>query len=149
MILSASTCAVNTPARLRNPPVRGLMSLYVRGRAHCGSTVLGVVLGGGAAIESVGELVSGLERYPTGELCSCGALMRACPFWTEVRRRFEVEGFGWDELARRSHAQTDVRSWPAAWRARPDAARPHRLAAMTRALARAVAAVSGKPHLLD
>src|SRR3954465_12970352 len=47
---------------------RGPIYLYVMGRAHYGSTILDVVLGGGAAIESVGELVSGLERYPTGEL---------------------------------------------------------------------------------
>src|SRR5690242_17425779 len=125
------------------------MYLYVMGRAHCGSTILDILLGGGAAIESVGELVSGLERYAAGEPCSCGALMRECPFWSEVRRRFEAEGFGWDELAERSRRQTDVRRWPATWLARPDDPDRRRLAAMTRALAGAIAAVSGKPHLLD
>src|SRR3954454_2174147 len=136
-------------ARLRNPPVRGLMYLYVMGRAHCGSTILGIVLGGGAAISSVGELVSGLERYAGGEPCSCGGLMHECPFWTDVRRRFEAEGFGWDELARRSREQTDVRSWPATWLAGPNDPDRTRLAALTRGLLRAAAHASGKPHLLD
>ena len=125
------------------------MYLYVMGRAHCGSTILGIVLGGGAAISSVGELVSGLERYAGGEPCSCGALMHECPFWTDVRRRFEAEGFGWDELARRSRDQTDVRSWPATRLAGPNDPDRTRLAALTRALLRAATGASGKPHLLD
>src|SRR3954447_5879824 len=140
---------LTSPVRLRNPPVRGLMYLYVMGRAHCGSTILGIVLGGGAAIMSVGELVWGLERYAGGEPCSCGPLMHECPFWTDVRRRFEAEGFGWDELARRSRDQTDVRSWPATWLAGPSDPEGRRLAALTRGLLRAAPHASGKPHLLD
>ena len=93
--------------------------------------------------------MSGLERYRRREPCSCGALMHECPFWTDVRRRFEAEGFGWDELARRSRDQTDVRSWPATWLAGPDDPDRTRLAALTRGLLRAAAHASGKPHLLD
>src|SRR4051795_9833771 len=90
------------------------------GRGHSGSTILDILLGGGAAVESVGELVSGLERYEAGEPCACGEPMRRCPFWAEVRRRFEADGHDWGELARLSRAQTDVRRWLATWRARLD-----------------------------
>ena len=45
------------------------------------------LLGGGAAVESLGEIVSGLERFQDGEPCACGAAMRDCSFWSGVRRR--------------------------------------------------------------
>jgi hypothetical protein len=125
------------------------MYLYVMGRGHSGSTILDILLGGGAAVESVGELVSGLEYYDTTERCACGRPMRECPFWAEVRRRFEAGGHGWDELIRRSKAQTDVRRWLPTRLARPGDPDLRRLAAMTEALAAAVAAASGKPHVLD
>jgi hypothetical protein len=127
------------------------MYLYIMGRAHCGSTILGIVLGGGGTIESVGELVSGLERYgKQNEICSCRQLMDdGCPFWAEVRRHFEAEGYDWAELARASRHQTDVRSWPGTWLAgRSDPSR-RRLGSMTAAIARAIARASGKPHVLD
>lgn len=125
------------------------MYLYVMGRGHSGSTILDILLGGGAAVESVGELVSGLERYADAEPCACGALMRDCPFWADVRRRFEAEGHDWAELVRRSRAQTDVKRWLSTRLAAADDADRRGLAQMTEALARAVAGTSGKPHLLD
>jgi hypothetical protein len=119
------------------------------GRGHSGSTILDILLGGGAAIESVGEVVSGLEYYHRRVRCACGPLMRECPYWAEVRRRFEAEGFDWFALARLSKRQTDVRRWLPTWLARRDDRDLGRLAAMTRALARAIAGASGKPHVLD
>src|SRR5215218_1700745 len=80
------------------------MYLYVMGRGHSGSTILDILLGGGAAVESVGELVSGLRRYDGKERCACGRPMRGCPFWAEVRRRFEAEGHLWEDLVRESGA---------------------------------------------
>ena len=125
------------------------MYLYVMGRGHSGSTILGILLAGGAAVESLGEIVSGLERYEAGEPCGCGAAMRDCPFWSGVRRRFEAEGLDWAEFAALSRWQTDVRRWPATRLAAMDEPKRVRLATMTEALARAVAAESGKPHVLD
>ena len=125
------------------------MYLYVMGRGHSGSTILDILLGGGAAVESVGELVSGLEWYEAGTPCACGAPMRECPYWAEVRRRFEAEGHDWAELARASRRQTDVRRWLPTRLAGRDDPGLCRLAAVTRSLARAIAAVSGKPHVLD
>ena len=37
--------------------------------------------------------------------------MRECPYWAEVRRRFEAEGHDWAELICASRRQTDVRRW--------------------------------------
>ena len=125
------------------------MYLYIMGRGHSGSTILDILLGGGAAVESVGEVVSGLEWYHASVRCACGPIMRECPFWAEVRGRFEAEGFDWFELARLSKRQTDVRRWLPTWLARRDDRDLGRLAAMTRALAGAIAAASGKPHVLD
>jgi hypothetical protein len=123
--------------------------LYIMGRGHSGSTILDILLGGGAAVESVGELVSGLEWYEAGTRCACGAAMRDCPFWTEVRRRFEALGHDWAELARASRRQTDVRRWLPTRLAGRDDPGLRRLAATTRALAEAIAGTSGKPHVLD
>lgn len=125
------------------------MYLYVMGRGHSGSTVLDILLGGGAAVESVGEVVSGLEHYDRAARCACGLLMRECPFWVEVRRRFEDDGHDWAELVRRSKAQTDVRRWLPTRVAGPDNPELLMLAALTGRLARAIAAVAGKPHVLD
>ena len=119
------------------------------GRGHSGSTILDILLGGGAAVESVGELVSGLEWYEAGLPCACGARMRECPFWAEVRRRVEADGHGWAELTRASRRHTDVRRWLPTLLAGRDDPELRRLAAMTRSVARAIAAASGKPHVLD
>jgi hypothetical protein len=125
------------------------MYVYLMGRGHSGSTILDILLGGGKAVESVGELVSGLENYHRAERCSCGALMRECGFWGNVRAAFERQGFSWDEMIEASHAATDVRRWLATRLAAPDDPWRNRLATLTRALAAAVAEVSGKPHVLD
>jgi hypothetical protein len=129
---------------------RNTMYLYVMGRGHSGSTILGILLGGGAAIASVGEVVSGLGRYALGtEICSCGTPMHECSFWTEVRRRFEGEDHSWAEFVRRVRAETNVLRWLPTRLARPDEAVRLRLATMTQAFARAIATTAGKPHVLD
>ncbi len=125
------------------------MYLYVMGRGHSGSTILDILVGGSASVESLGELVSGLKHYETGGHCACGALVRDCPFWDEVRRRFEARGLDWIEFCRASRRQTDVRRWLPTRLARADDPARRQLAAMTQAFSEAVAEASGKPHLLD
>ena len=118
------------------------------GRGHSGSTILDILLGSSAQVESVGELIAGLSRSDR-EVCSCGAAMPACPFWSEVRRRVESEGVGWGEAC-----QADVtrRRAPLLWRAwhtREDDPAVRRLAGTTEALAGAITATAGKQHVLD
>lgn len=125
------------------------MYLYVMGRGHSGSTILDILVGGGAAVESLGELSSGLLHYETGGHCACGALVRECPFWAAVRRAFEAEGHDWERFSRACRQQTSVRRWLATRLASANDSLRQELAAMTRAFTRAVATVSGKPHLLD
>src|SRR5437763_16836487 len=119
------------------------------GRGHSGSTILDILLGGGAAVESVGELVSGLEWYEAGTPCACGAPMRECPYWAEIRRRVEAEGHDWAGLVRASRRHTDVRRWLPTRLARRGDPELCRLAAITPALARAIAATDGTPHRPD
>lgn len=57
--------------------------LYIAGRGHSGSTIIDAALGQSSQILSVGELVSGLSRYPD-EICSCGEAVCECSFWRSV-----------------------------------------------------------------
>ena len=125
------------------------MYLYIMGRGHSGSTILDILLGSSARVESVGELISGLSRSER-EVCSCGAPMPACPFWREVRRRAEAEGVDWDEACRASGAQRRAANllWHA-WRTPRNDPDAGRLARITGVLERAITATAGKPHLLD
>jgi Sulfotransferase family len=125
------------------------MYLYVMGRGHSGSTILDILVGASASVESLGELTSGLKHYETGGHCACGALVRECPFWDEVRRRFEVQGFNWIAFCRAGRRQTSVGRWLGTRLARADHPGRRQLATQTQAFARAVAETSGKPHLLD
>jgi Sulfotransferase family len=130
------------------------MYLYLTGRGHSGSTIVDILLGNSSQIESVGELLAGLSRAER-EPCSCGAAMSDCGFWREVRSRVEAEGIPWNEVCR--IADTDVAGRIAdagaaglwrIWRAgRADPAMAHQ-ARIMRALARAIAAITGKPNLL-
>ena len=89
------------------------------------------------------------KHYETGGHCACGALVRECPFWDEVRRRFEAQGFDWIAFCRASRRQTSVGRWLGTRLARADHPGRRQLATQTQAFARAVAETSGKPHLLD
>lgn len=85
--------------------------VYIAGRGHSGSTVLDGMLGNAAAIESVGELVSGMGRYE--EKCSCGKTFRECPYWTRVRERFEeLSGATWDDAVAASKGQAHLKRFP-------------------------------------
>jgi len=85
--------------------------LYISGRGHSGSTMLDAMLGNADGIESVGELVSGMERYK--ELCSCGETFRDCPFWDGVRQRFEATADDtWDNAVRASVGQAHIKNFP-------------------------------------
>lgn len=75
--------------------------LYIASPSYSGSTLLTFLLANHPRIATVGELkatgIGDVEQYS----CSCGALIRACPFWQrvgeEVRARggvFDLAGFG-------------------------------------------------------
>ncbi len=130
----------------------GIMFIYVMGRPHSGSTILDIVLGNSAAIESVGELISGLEFAGRGHACACGERMLDCPYWARVRRAFEADAAGamsWDVATRASVAQAHVRSLPKTLLSSSRSTYMTFLSDATVRFARAISAVSGRPHVLD
>src|SRR3954451_17988517 len=139
-------------AGVRTPPspphavssrVRRPMYLYVMSRPHSGSTILDILLGNTAAVESVGQLVSDMGKLDNP--CACGATIRVCPFWREVRSTVEAAGVGWGEAMRASVGQAHVgRLWDA-FPARDGDPSMGRLAEITAIVVRAIAETAGKP----
>lgn len=71
---------------------------YIASPSFSGSTLLTLLLHRHPALATVGELkwkALDLETYA----CSCGALLRRCPFWADLRAQLEAEGLAFD-LAR-------------------------------------------------
>ncbi len=126
------------------------MFIYIMGRPHSGSTILDIVLGNSSAVESVGELVSGLGRETTGDTCACGATIVDCPYWQAVRTAFAAAApFAWEVARDRSVRHAHVRNLPRTLGARGSAADLRFLGEASSCFARAIATVAGKPHVLD
>jgi hypothetical protein len=118
------------------------------GRGHSGSTILDILLGNSEQIESVGELLSGLNPASRNKICSCGAAIPDCTFWREVRHRLRAEGIAWDEVS--DIAEIGAAGLWRVWRAgNADPTLLARRVRITRALAGAITMEAGKPHLLD
>jgi hypothetical protein len=71
--------------------------VYVAGSGHTGSTLLALLLDSHPEIACVGETsVKPKIRRKGGEarqLCSCGAKVGDCPFWTNVFKAVQAEGY--------------------------------------------------------
>jgi hypothetical protein len=130
--------------------------LYLMGAGHVGSTVIDVVIGAQPRIESLGEawkLPIAWAEPETERACACGAPIRDCPFWREVRRVWNAR-LGGDELAdylaglRRFQGERSA--WPRllANRVHPGAAFRAYLR-RNLALYEAVAQVGGKPVFVE
>ena len=123
------------------------MYLYVMSRPHSGSTILDILLGNTETVESVGQLVSDMGKLDNP--CACGATIRACPFWREVRSRVEAAGVGWDEAVAASVGQAHIGRFWRTLRARSGDPAMARLAETTAVVARAIGETAGKPVVLD
>lgn len=123
------------------------MLVYILGRPHSGSTILGILLGNTPGIVSVGQLVSGMGR--PDDPCGCGVRIGDCPFWNGVRERLEGSGISWSDVVAASVSQAHIRRYPRTLFAAADDPGFHHLATLTRALVRAIAGTAGKPHVLD
>ncbi|MEE9166920.1 MAG: sulfotransferase [Candidatus Neomarinimicrobiota bacterium] len=128
----------------RNPNI-----VYIMGRGHSGTTLLNAVLGNADPIESVGELLSGMNRLE--EMCSCGKTVNECSFWSNVRNASlkDLENMTWEACARISLHYGHIFRLPAImFRWIP----PHLLRAyvrVTRSIFRAISDVSGKQFVVD
>lgn len=124
------------------------MYVYVMGRAHTGSTILDILLGNSPKVESVGQLVSHIGRLDTA--CSCGAPIKDCDFWTNVRQEVLVgQDYDWAELSEIHTDQGHVKSLIATFFSKRSSPRFARLAEMTRRVDLAIRKVSGKEIVLD
>jgi hypothetical protein len=123
------------------------MLLYIMSRPHSGSTILDILMGNSRAVEGVGQLVSDMGKLD--HPCACGASIRDCGFWRQVRAEVAAEGVAWDEAVALSVGQAHVKSFWRTWRARRDDPALRRLAFVTGVIVRAVAETAGKPHMLD
>jgi hypothetical protein len=64
--------------------------VYIASIGRSGSTLLELLLGAHPEIATVGELhlwPHALTDADSGVRCGCGCLLRACPFWAEIRTR--------------------------------------------------------------
>ena len=122
------------------------MYIYVMGFGRSGSTILDILLGNSAQIESVGELAFGLARSDS-EPCSCGLAVSECAYWSHVRGHLEAEGYQWDEV--QSMIDRGGAGLWRIWRAGASDPQLVRRGEILREISRAVATVSGKPHILD
>lgn len=126
---------------------------YIAGAGRSGSTLLDVVLGALANVESVGELCNLHRRsWVQDEVCACGQSVRACKFWSRVWALWASEcglpePVSYAELQRRFERP---RAWPHVMAARFGLDRSFfAYANATTALYRAIATVSGCQVIVD
>lgn len=78
---------------------------YILAASHSGSTLLAMLLGGHPDVCTVGELkatsLGDIDRYR----CSCGTLIRQCPFWLGITADMAARGLDFDI----TDARTDIR----------------------------------------
>ncbi len=70
--------------------------LYIMSPSYSGSTLLTRLLAAHPDIATVGELKSSEHGNEADYLCSCGALLRECKFWSEVVRQLESQNIAFD-----------------------------------------------------
>jgi hypothetical protein len=65
---------------------------YILASSHSGSTLLAMLLGAHPELCTIGEVAIGNIGNPDGYRCSCGALIKKCPFWRSVDERMLEKG---------------------------------------------------------
>ena len=69
--------------------------IYVASPSYSGSTLLTFLMNAHPALATIGELKWGVIDLETYQ-CSCGALLRACPFWRHVASAMAERGLPFD-----------------------------------------------------
>lgn len=92
-------------------PTGKLKVIYILGASHSGTTLTAMVLGALPDVCTIGELKLSHLGDPERYSCSCGTLIRACPFWCNVRNRMAARGQSFDV----ADAGTDVFDMPSAY----------------------------------
>jgi hypothetical protein len=85
-----------SPAAAAPPAGAAIPVIYVVGNGRSGSTLLGQLLGAHSGVFNGGEVFNFRNFHLTADrvarTCACGAELRACPFWSEVRARLAAAG---------------------------------------------------------
>jgi hypothetical protein len=75
--------------------------VYILGASHSGSTLLAMLLNAHPEITTIGETSPGRIGAVDTYRCSCGRLIKECPFWTSIANRmrqkhpdFRLDNFG-------------------------------------------------------
>jgi hypothetical protein len=84
---------------------------YILAASHSGSTLLAMLLGAHPDVCTAGELKAVSLGDPERYRCSCGAPIRACPFWTGITAETAARGLPLEITA----ARTDLRVVESAW----------------------------------
>jgi len=132
---------------------KSIKVIYIMGAARSGSTLLDAVLGSGRDIVATGELVN-LPRagWVNGEYCSCGLGGKKCPFWSEIRERWEHANIGVspsEYMALQAKVER-IRFLPRLiMMQRKPSHTFRRYAACTRSLYEAIQSVAGKGVIVD
>lgn len=122
--------------------------LYITGRGHSGSTVLDAMLGNSNYIESVGELISGMNRYDAR--CSCGLIFSECDFWNQVRSHFEkITDYKWGYAAELLKRQGHILQFPRTLISRLDSRWASNIVEINKAIADSIEFSSGKEITVD
>jgi hypothetical protein len=87
------------------PPAPARLA-YILSASHSGSTLLALLLGGHPDVCTVGEIKATSLGDPEKYRCSCGALIRQCPFWARVSKTMGDRGFPFEV----TQAATDLRT---------------------------------------
>ncbi len=87
---------------------------YVLAASHSGSTLLAMLLGSHRDACTVGELKATSLGDVQTYCCSCGALIKTCPFWRQVSEGMGRRGIDFDI----TRAGTDIRSGASKYTAR-------------------------------
>ncbi len=142
--------------------------VYVAGVGFSGSTLLSFLANAHPQLVSIGEVTGPLAGSPAEYPCSCGAPVRACPFFARVGERLRAQGLafnplawetafeiGGDRISRhllvrslRNNRLDDLRDAIVA-RVPPYASQMEALLARNRAFVAAVCEVSRRPVLVD
>lgn len=127
-------------------------TLYIMGRGHSGTTFLDAVLGNAPDVESIGEVMSGLNRG-LDERCSCGQRLGDCAYWHAVGTEYSEISGGRQLISDGSWMwhTSDIRSMPSLWfiRSIRRSQRWSRYAEIENDLVLAVSRVSGATTIVD
>lgn len=124
-------------------------TVYIMGRGHSGSTAIDAIIGNSVDIESVGELVSGLDRYPD-EVVATGEKISESDYWKSVFSAVEkTTGKDIEKVCRILTSQANLKNFIKTLISSKSQNWVKELLVCNRSLFKAISCVSGKKMVLE